>query len=212
MNLFLIRHAECQRAVVCPGAPPYPYDSLSALGHFQAQQLAARLEAVSADVVISSEYVRAYETAAIVAKHLGLLHDVQPIFAEWRFPSCILGKPPEAFSAGYLISKQQRLIDPDAKFEDGESLTEVMQRVRQAKRLLVEQYSGKTVLVVSHFNFIRFFCIHEVLGACLPPSLVFSLPITVENTGVSQFCYNSKSQQFKLQVWNDCLHLQSPAL
>src|SRR3989338_8240474 len=73
MRLYLIRHAEA----VPHGAPGYPQDAQRPLTHEgRAQALAAgealkRLQ-VAPDVLLTSPYVRAVQTAEQVAKGLGL--------------------------------------------------------------------------------------------------------------------------------------------
>ena len=70
MDLLWVRHAEPERIAPGSGVPADP--GLTALGHEQAQRLADWLSHEPIDVILSSPKRRAQETAAPIAKALGL--------------------------------------------------------------------------------------------------------------------------------------------
>jgi probable phosphoglycerate mutase len=79
VHLFLIRHAEPQRAVGDTPADP----GLTERGREQARKLAAYLAADGVDVVISSPMRRARETAAELARASGTTARVDEMLTEW---------------------------------------------------------------------------------------------------------------------------------
>ena len=73
-KLILIKHAPPQ---IEPGVPPHEW-KLSAAGREKASALAERLRPHRPSIVFTSDEPKAVETAEIVAKALGVLHEVVP--------------------------------------------------------------------------------------------------------------------------------------
>jgi phosphohistidine phosphatase len=84
MNLYILRHG----IAVDPGSPDYPHDAdrpLTPKGERKLQQIAEAMQALelSFDLILSSPYVRARQTAEIIAEDL---HDRKKL----EFTDCLV--------------------------------------------------------------------------------------------------------------------------
>jgi broad specificity phosphatase PhoE len=153
-RILLIRHAESQWNAAGRwqghGDPP-----LSARGRQQADALAGELAGQGIDVLVSSDLARARETAAALARALGLVcvHDAR--FREldvgaWTGLSReeIERRDPERlarFDAG----------DPDAPAGGAETRAQIRRRVRTAAAGLAAAHPARCVALVTHLGVIR---------------------------------------------------------
>jgi probable phosphoglycerate mutase len=170
-SLLLVRHGATAHTAEgrfsgCTGQNP----ELSATGREQAGRLAAELRRRYAErsgdqvaAVVCSPVRRAHETAEAVAEALGLPieldDDLREIdFGDWegRKVQEVLARHPEKWAAWRA--------DPSLRAPGGESVADVAERVRTAKRRLAERHPGSTVIVVSHLYPVRLFVL-DALGA-----------------------------------------------
>ena len=128
---------------------------LTDLGREQAKLAAARLARRGPiDAIVSSPLRRTLETAAVVAEELGLDVQIEPGFAEMAFGEWdglaffdIMERWPDDIQ-GWLGS-------PDVAPPGGESFDTVYKRVDEARKRLLTDYEGQTVVVVSHVTPIK---------------------------------------------------------
>jgi probable phosphoglycerate mutase len=129
--------------------------SLTDLGREQAKRAAARLARRGPiDAIISSPLLRARETADAVAEELGLDVELEPGFAEMGFGEWdglaffdIMERWPD--------DMRSWLDSPDIAPPGGESFDTVLKRVDEARKRLLTDYEGQTVVVVSHVTPIK---------------------------------------------------------
>lgn len=209
MTVYFLRHGSCMAAESNPTAHPAIDDPLSATGRLQASMAAGRFRQIGVDLVVSSTDTRANETGAIIASQLGLRLEVSALFREWHMPTSVIGKTPSQYCTGYLAFRRRRLVDRDAKFEDGESLCETMDRVTAAKAYLLQRRGSSPQLVISHYNFMKFFAIHELLGPEAPAEIVFQIAdgLDLAHTGACRFDWVPGTESFRMMFWNDHSHL-----
>jgi 2,3-bisphosphoglycerate-dependent phosphoglycerate mutase len=194
MELWLIRHGETlwNREQRAQGQLDVP---LSPLGLAQAEKLAARLQHLKFDVLISSDLSRAYQTAEIVASKLEL-----PIRADvaWREIHMGVGQGltyPELF----LNRTVRPMTEP---WEGGESKRDVMNRVTIALEKLFVEFAGSRVAVFSHGGAIRG-AIHVLLN-----DLDQYLDLGERgNTSISKLEVKAGNKG-RLLVYNDTAHLE----
>jgi 2,3-bisphosphoglycerate-dependent phosphoglycerate mutase len=143
--LYLVRH--CQATGQEPDAP------LTELGKEQSISLAAWLSDVSIGRIISSPFVRAYQSIVPLSEHLGLTIEVDA-----RLIERVLSPVP-------LDNWRERLaetfIDLDLSFEGGESSRTAMVRgvsvVSQARQqttapVVIVTHGNLMTLILKHFN------------------------------------------------------------
>ena len=146
-KLILVRHGESvgnrERTF---GAEPHSLP-LTELGYQQAREASEKIAKLfRAEHVVASYYLRAHETARVIAEALKLPLEIEPKLHE-REVGVLKGQP---YAAAYKISD----YDPKQRWtwapEGGESFVDVMNRVSPILDRLARTYLGRDVVVVSH--------------------------------------------------------------
>lgn len=156
VDVTLVRHGQTDwnRDRICQaqeGDRP-----LTDLGRTQAAETAKTLKGQLFDAIVTSDLKRAKETAEIIARELGLeIAEEIPLLRERKFGEWV-GRPIDD------ILTEHPLALPDGEFgmhqetpSGGESLSQFLARVGEARTYLLERYAGKNVLVVCHGGVIR---------------------------------------------------------
>ena len=149
MRLYLTRHGETQYNVlgIYCGSTDIP---LNEKGINQAHELAARLENMDFDAVISSPMLRARQTAEAVCSALNMRHKVYDEFAE-RNMGVYEGLTRDEVMERYPdLWNRQSLATLDDAPDGGETLREFCARVDGGMARLIQDYKGKRVLLVCH--------------------------------------------------------------
>ena len=146
-RLILVRHGESSgnRDRIFATSP---HDlPLTELGYRQAHEAARRIaELFRPELVVTSSYLRASETARIIAGALGLPLEIEPDLHEREFGT-LRGRSYDSFLAEPDYDPQR----PWAwKPEGGESYEEVQTRVSPVLDRLAAAHTGREVVVVSH--------------------------------------------------------------
>ena len=149
-TIILVRHGESvanrDRHFAENGDNP-----LTELGFQQARELAPILAArFHPPVVLSSEFLRARQTAAILAEHLDVPMEVIDGIHERDFGS-LKGLPYQHY---WDMKKNDPAYDPQRDWiwepPDGESREAVRVRVIASLKLVAQRFAGKEVVVVCH--------------------------------------------------------------
>ncbi len=150
---ILVRHGRTDTTgKVLPGRAPGLH--LADAGHQQAEAVAERLAGLKkVDAVYASPLERARETAAAIARRLGL-----KVRVERGLTDCDYGE-----WTGGELKALQRLPEWEAirhypsrfRFPSGESFTEMQGRLSGTLGRLLERHSGGTVVAVSHADPIK---------------------------------------------------------
>ncbi len=150
MRLILVRHAESQENMkgILQG---HLGGTLSEKGREQSMKLALKLKEEKLDAIFSSDLQRAKETAVVIARY----HDIPvryiPELRE-RDVGVFEGSDRGEFENARIKSKS---LKNDFKPEGGESYGNLKDRAKRFLDILVKDYKGKTVLVISHKAFNR---------------------------------------------------------
>lgn len=179
---------------------------LSQHGRKQAEEAAKEIGRLPIDMLLSSPYVRALETAEIIAKatYLPVIQD--PLLHEIRRPSCFIGRiseEPEVKVIRSIIN--QNIAQPDYRHSDEETFSEYQKRSEKLLKKL-SKLPNKRVVIVSHEAFIKLLTITVLLGDKLTPELYLQIyqALTVRNTGITTLEYTTV---YKLISFNDHGHL-----
>jgi ribonuclease H / adenosylcobalamin/alpha-ribazole phosphatase len=186
-TLVLVRH----------GATPYTADKrfsgglagsnpgLTDEGRAQVREVAEWLAPIGGvvDAVVTSPVRRTRESAEIVAERLGLDLVEEPGFAEMEFGAW------DGMSFGEVRDEhpdelERWLGDLDLAPGGGESFREVEKRVLAGLARVVEQYTGRTVILVSHVTPIKTLIAHAV-GA--PLTALFRMELSTASVSVVSF-------------------------
>ena len=123
---------------------------LNDTGIEQAHELAEKIaEMGNIDIIIASPMKRAMTTAMTVAEKTGLEIVTEERFREWDYGEY---EGRSRFSEGFAEGKTEFGVRMG---KTGESLLKLAHRVYSALDDIIEKYSGRTVLIVSHGGICR---------------------------------------------------------
>ncbi|WP_162848347.1 histidine phosphatase family protein [Paenibacillus nanensis] len=204
-QLFLIRHGE---ACILKDGIVNDY-GLTELGVAQARKLRDRLVSsgeIQADVWISSSYLRAKQTAEIIAEGLKVSIILDDDFQEMR-PGQALGMNKESLDELLALHNPRRnpfsSIAPEA-----ENWPQFVLRVGTALERIFHQYEGKTVAIVCHGGVID--CSFQFffgLNAFEMPKVGFH----TEHTSITHWS-KEEDETWSLIKYNDARHLEGSAV
>lgn len=159
MLLLLVRHALTpMTGVKLSGWTPGVH--LSAAGRAQAERLAERMGDLPIDAIYASPLERTIETAQPLAKLRKLRIRQREEIGEVHYGS-VEGRSLRSLAKTALWT-QLRAWPSDVRFPGGESLRETQARAVAAIERLREEHTGKTVVVVSHGDWIRLAMAHHM--------------------------------------------------
>lgn len=207
-RLVLVRHGESVVTVNRVIGGHRTCTGLSDLGRAQAERLRDRWAATpefAADVLISSHYARARETADIVAPALGgLLPIIDDGFGEHDpGPECDGLKYSEFLERYPSSGRWWEASDPfAATFPGGETVAAFHFRVGTAIRRVIDDHAGRTVVVACHGG-----VVDAALRLALRAPSMGSFDIHTLNTSITEFQHDAERSQWKLVRYNDHAHL-----
>lgn len=161
MKIYFIRHGESQQTDHVFQSSSTP---LSDKGVLQAQTVAKALFSTSFDLLVSSPYERALQTAQIIEHSVHIPVIQNPLFTERKMPTSFEGKPvnQEAISLTHQQIRQN-FFNKDWHHEDEENFFDLQARVRAAREWLVSQ-NKETVLVTTHGYFLTIMVFDILFG------------------------------------------------
>lgn len=208
MFIFFVRHAEGSGSRKKWQAPDTP---LSDIGIIQSQNLSTLSRFKKIDIILSSKWKRALETAKIVSGILGKpLEQVDGIQEREQY-SEIYGADRESdISKRYNNENIKNYNDLDWKFENNEeSIREVSERANNFKDSLTASYLNKSIMLISHEMFIRCFITNILLGEKYEDKVFNKIyrSLQLMNTSVSLLEFNENRRSWKVWYLNDFSHL-----
>ena len=129
---------------------------LSLTGRAEAEAAAARAADLGIEVVVASPLRRTRETAEIVATALGLPVTLDKDLVELDFGD-LEGLTFAEAQQKHPLAARRFMTDISVAAPGGESIADVGTRVARARRRILSDHAGKTVLVVSHVTPIKLF-------------------------------------------------------
>ena len=127
---------------------------LTATGRQQVATVSDVVSCLPVTAIISSDLVRAQQTASIVSEKLGLAWTSDADLRERDFGHA-QGKPLSDLGPDWSGIEGGRVVDAQARPPGGESLHDLSQRVDRFFCRLTEHHHGGDVLVVTHGGVIR---------------------------------------------------------
>lgn len=158
-TIYIVRHGEStHNAGIFKGEKPHEIP-LTETGKKQAKTIAQKLKHIHFDVIFSSHYVRAKETAKIIANTRKLKHKIsntihERIFGEnyYKNRDTVRAQMREIFRQ---LNDKEKLQYKHT--QDMESSQEGAERLLNFVNKVAIKYVGKTILIVSHGNVMRSF-------------------------------------------------------
>jgi ribonuclease H / adenosylcobalamin/alpha-ribazole phosphatase len=127
---------------------------LSRTGRAEAEAAAERAKHLGVEVVIASPLRRTRETAEIVAGALGLPVAFDQDLVELDFGD-LEGLTFDEAAAKHPLAARRFMSDVTVSAPGGESIADVSTRVSRARRRILAEHAGRTVLIVSHVTPIK---------------------------------------------------------
>jgi probable phosphoglycerate mutase len=209
--LFLVRHGEADSNFHGRIGGHSPVE-LTALGREQARITAAAIAALAPTAVISSDLVRAHQTAEPIAAATGHTLEMEPRLRE-RSLGVFDGLAFTEAEARYPEAwKRLMARDPEAVPEGGETTDAVFARVSAAVDDLVTRHAGGRLVVVTH-GLALFHAFAHVCGLGSPSrhQRVFVLVDNCSITHLEHRRNGDDSDQWRIVRINDVAHLASLA-
>jgi probable phosphoglycerate mutase len=153
-TLWFVRHGEStwNASGFVQGQATGPV--LTRKGRIEAAGVADRFGDAHIGSIYTSDLKRARETAEIVGLSLGLAPESNAALRERNFGKA-QGRPHGELVSAVSGIERNRVVDADARPEEGESLSELYDRVRDFIIELGTRAPGDDVLVVTHGGVIR---------------------------------------------------------
>lgn len=154
-HIYFIRHGQTAKNLgrIHQG----PEEPLTEVGRKQVRDAIALLQEFDIDMLVSSNYVRAKETADLIAHELGLSYTIEPSVREFGRPLGLYGKHHYSFSSlRYILDLYKNRLNLLWDKDGAENLAHIRERIRDA-RLMLEELPGERIAVVSHRIFMSMF-------------------------------------------------------
>ena len=199
--IYLIRHGQTayNKKEILQG---WMDVSLDEEGVHQATRLAEHLTHVHADVILSSDLKRAYQTAEITAKMKNMHVKKVRSLREIRLGSWEGKTMPEVKSIHHTFFEDKTLHHEALAVHGGESLIAFQKRVIASFMRLMKRYKNKDVFVFTHGGNIRMFLLH-----------LDQIPIEqrqdvkIDNCSITALSYDPKTKEIKQHQINDRSYL-----
>jgi broad specificity phosphatase PhoE len=209
-TIYLVRHGESETNA----GDRYLGRSaqLTALGHQQAEFLAQRCAKLPVEIIISSGYPRADQTADYIVRTVAKPFEQSALFAERRAPSALLGRSrSEPDSIAYEDAVWSKFGDPAWRHSDAENFADLNVRARRALDYLAAR-PEQDMLVVGHGFFSKILAARVIFGEELTGAACLNVmqALRLENTGLSVLEYDAdhaRGWTWRIAVWNDHAHL-----
>ncbi len=167
MHVYFVRHGATnlndRHIHQSPGTP------LSPKGQEQAFTVAEYLRSMNPDMLLTSRYTRAEETARIIGKSVGLTPIHTTLFKEVERPTSLCGKSLFCFeSFQFVFESTKNRSDTTWRYKDAENFSDIYTRVQRAFKYiesLADEH--KSVVIVSHTIFINFMVTYMCHGRML---------------------------------------------
>lgn len=210
MKVFLIRHGRSEDSE--NQKKQSPESPLGKIGKVQARLLARRLKKEKIDVLLSSPWPRALQTAEAIAKTRGIKVELLDGIHEKEAPSEIYGNDiKDKTYLKFLRGVKKNATDFDWKYKgSGESLRDVIKRAISLKKHLIKNHLGQNVVLASHGIFIRCFLTTCILDKKYDDKTFYKIfdVWTMDNTGVTLLEYEEEKRKWSIIYVNDHSHLR----
>ncbi|MDP9752097.1 histidine phosphatase family protein [Thermoanaerobacter pentosaceus] len=199
-RLYIVRHGQSEWNLHNKMQGIQDID-LTPTGLKQAELLASRLKNEKIDCIYSSDLKRAYITAQIIAKELGLeVHKVSELremsFGIWE--GLTAEEINELYKEIYTLWKTNPI---KANIEKGETLEEVQKRMLKKTWEIVKENDGKNILIVSHGTSIK-----ALILGLLGIELSFYPKFRLDNASLNIIDVKEDGKTV-LVLFNDACHL-----
>lgn len=215
MRVYFVRHGQTvsNKQEIHQGHD----DELNDLGKKQAQVVARRFRDLPIEVIISSDFSRARDTAAEIAIASGAPVETTELLRERKRPSSLIGKSYRSEEVMTVMRElEENRHEPNWHHSDEENHTDALLRAKHFLAFL-EKRTEKNIVVVTHAAFMRFILTSMIFGeqATVEQFKQIYDAFRLANTGVSVCHYKDglrgmyhQDTFWHIDTWNDHAHLK----
>ncbi len=193
-------------------------DPLNEAGRAQAKTVAERFKNIEIDHILTSDYVRAHDTAQEIARATNKKLESCKLLRERNRPSSVVGMRYDSKDAmNVLETIERQRNDPDWHHSDEENPIETLQRAKKLLKYL-ESRTEENLVMVTHNTFMKFVLTAIIFGesATLEQFDKIYDAFLMDNTGITVCKYGvglrggyyKKDSFWKVITWNDHAHLK----
>jgi broad specificity phosphatase PhoE len=210
MKVYFVRHGESEGNTA--GVHQGSDSILSVQGLRQAGLLAERFKNIDIDIILSSPFVRARQTADIIARAIKKEVIASDLLIEKKFPSEFIGTP--IFSEGpdhFRELHRKNWNNPEWHFADEENFYDVRGRGSLVLKFL-ESRNETSILVVTHGAFLSLLLMFMMHREQLTPELYYYGRefFELSNAGITLCDKTNDAVNWRLITSNDQAHLGDP--
>ena len=206
--IYFVRHGETENNA--NNVKQGPSGGLTERGKAQALETAKRFPKHKGhpQVIISSPYERAKQTAEIIGNELKVNVEFSDLLKEKRNPTEIIGHPAEEKGIKEVIDRIDRSFhDDNFRYADEENFLDLKERARKLVKYIIHRRE-KRIILVTHSNFLKMTVSFMLLGDQLTASKYNNIKYlnSIENAGMAICSYTPhffSKGEWKLLVWND---------
>jgi broad specificity phosphatase PhoE len=204
-KLYLVRHGESVGNV--GKYQQGPTTPLSDIGHLQAKLIAKRFKTIHLDVILTSPYRRAHQTAEAIAQIVDLTPEKVDLLHEYKRPSELEGQSYQSSQT----NKIRQIIEvhknkPDWHYADEENLFDLIKRGSKCIDMMTNRRE-KNIVAVTHGTFMRTILAVMMMGEAIKIKELetFFQFTRLDNTGLT-LC-ELTDDGWHLRTLNDHAHL-----
>lgn len=202
-TIYIVRHGETHfnRSL----RHQHPSVDLTPKGWEQAKQVGEYAKSLDLDVILTSDLVRARQTADVISGITGVKQEFSEEFRELQRPSNVWGKGyfhPHAVYAMLLILLHSG--NPNWRYSDEESVSMFETRIRSAMNLL-EGRQEETIMLVTHRGFIAgmLAVIKDNKLSTFHFARALTRALSVDNCSVTTVTYDEQKKEWQVVEVNN---------
>jgi len=182
--IFFVRHGQTEWNKIrrWQGQTDIP---LSEAGILQAQEVAQHLKDHTFDVIISSDLLRAAQTAAIINEHHKHEIKLEPLLREQHHgiaQGLMRDEVPQRFC--HVEHKPLGQPEPEYLIPQAETYVQLVDRASKVLHHIIDTHAGKTVLLIAHGGLIRSLIRYALKN--------HQIPVEMENCGIAHFHHDKE--------------------
>lgn len=207
--IYFVRHGESKLNAL--GIRQGPDGPLSEKGQAQAMETAKKFpkKRGKPEVIISSPYERARETAGIIGKELDMPVEYCDLLVERRNPTEIIGRSGKEKEVQYIVDKIDKSFhEDDLRYSDEENFLDLKDRARALLEYITHRQE-KRIIMVTHHIFLKMVVAYmlygEGLNASIYNTLSFYNPLNNAGLTIAEYITHwfNKKTEWKLIAWNN---------
>ena len=181
---------------------------LTEVGHSQAEMVAKRFKTIPIDIVLTSHFKRAHDTAIKIAKVAQVDTEVIEFAYERTLPNAVIGIDKNSEEAKKIVDDVKASWLGQGSLPKGaESFEAIMSRIDTFMEI-VKNRPEEHIAIASHSGFGRQLMLRVLLQDAVTPEMVLNIDkyLGFSNVGISTYTLDDTGK-WKLEQWNDDAHL-----